>query len=474
MEHYDVVAIGSGFATSFFLAEYLRRAPASARLLVIERGPRIPHETRIERRMLPEWAGENVVRRAGDLGKQWTFTMGFGGSSNCWWGCTPRMLPADFRLRSLHGVGRDWPIDYDTLEPFYAEAEEIMQISGPDDGGPSPRSRPYPQPPHRFADADRLLKAKYPKLFFPQPTARARIGTGTRAPCCGNAVCHLCPVNAKFTIENGLPELHADPRVTLVTETQALDLDISGATARSVRVRRPDGREERLGADLVLLGANAIFNPFLMLRSGMEGHMIGRGLTEQASVRVDIDLRGVENFQGSTSITGNGWMFYDGEHRATRAACLVESWNAPDFRLEPGRWRERLNLKFIAEDLPQERNRVEVDPLQPDRPLATFHGHHDYALAALVRAPEMAAEMMDGLPVERIHPPRALAVTEGHVQCTTMMGTDPADSVVDAGLVSHRVRNLVVLGASVFPTASPANPTLTIAALSLYAARRLG
>jgi choline dehydrogenase-like flavoprotein len=473
MRRYHAVAIGSGFATSFFLHAHLRRVPANARILVVERGPLLSHETRIERRMLPDWVGEDVIRRSGDLRKQWTFTMGFGGSSNCWWGCTPRMLPADFRLREKYGVGRDWPIGYDTLEPFYAEAEEVMQISGPEDGGPYPRSTPYPQPPHRFADPDRLLKAQYPDLFFQQATARARLGTDTRAPCCGNAVCHLCPVDAKFTIGNGFAALYADPRIELAAETTALDLDIAGDTARSVRLRHRDGREEVVAADLVLLGANAIFNPFLMLRSGMRDAMLGRGLTEQASVRVEADLHGVEGFQGSTAITGNGWMFYDGAHRARHAACLVESWNAPHFRMQPGRWRERLNLKFIAEDLPREDNRVELDPDRPERPLLRFHGHADYALAALARVPEMAAEMLKALPVERIHAPRPLAPTEGHVQCTTMMGTDPADSVVDAGLVSHRVRNLVVLGSSVFPTASPANPTLTIAALSLYAARRL-
>jgi len=59
------------------------------------------------------------------------------------------------------------------------------------------------------------------------------------------------------------------------------------------------------------------------------------------------------------------------------------------------------------------------------------------------------------------------------VQCTTPMGLDPATSVVDADLRHHRVRNLLVLGASVFPTCPPANPTLTLSALSTRAARRL-
>ncbi len=63
--------------------------------------------------------------------------------------------------------------------------------------------------------------------------------------------------------------------------------------------------------------------------------------------------------------------------------------------------------------------------------------------------------------------------TEGHIQGTTPMGDDPGASVVDRHLVHHRVRNLLVLGSSTFPTCPPANPTLTIAALSLWSARQL-
>ncbi|MCB9617712.1 MAG: GMC family oxidoreductase [Sandaracinus sp.] len=50
------------------------------------------------------------------------------------------------------------------------------------------------------------------------------------------------------------------------------------------------------------------------------------------------------------------------------------------------------------------------------------------------------------------------------------MGHDPESSVIDRDLVHHRVRNLFVLGAGAFPCATPANPTLTLAALSLRAA----
>jgi choline dehydrogenase-like flavoprotein len=44
---------------------------------------------------------------------------------------------------------------------------------------------------------------------------------------------------------------------------------------------------------------------------------------------------------------------------------------------------------------------------------------------------------------------------------------------VDRYLVHHEFRNLLVLGSSAYPTASPAYPTLTVSALSLWAADHL-
>ena len=53
---------------------------------------------------------------------------------------------------------------------------------------------------------------------------------------------------------------------------------------------------------------------------------------------------------------------------------------------------------------------------------------------------------------------------------TARMGGDAKDSVVDRNLRSHDHPNLFILGSAVFPTSATANPTLTIAALSLRAA----
>ena len=47
------------------------------------------------------------------------------------------------------------------------------------------------------------------------------------------------------------------------------------------------------------------------------------------------------------------------------------------------------------------------------------------------------------------------------------MGNNPNESVVDVNLQSHDHPNLFIVGSGVFPTGATANPTLTIAALSL-------
>jgi choline dehydrogenase-like flavoprotein len=61
----------------------------------------------------------------------------------------------------------------------------------------------------------------------------------------------------------------------------------------------------------------------------------------------------------------------------------------------------------------------------------------------------------------------------GHHIGTTRMGVDPRTSVVDRDCRVHGVDNLYIAGASVFPTSSQANPTLTVVALALRLASHL-
>ena len=55
---------------------------------------------------------------------------GVGGSTIMYAAHFPRLHPSDFRVRTLDGVADDWPIDYATLEPFFAENDRMMGVSG--------------------------------------------------------------------------------------------------------------------------------------------------------------------------------------------------------------------------------------------------------------------------------------------------------------------------------------------------------
>ena len=225
--------------------------------------------------------------------------------------------------------------------------------------------------------------------------------------------------------------------------------------------------------DLIVLGANALFNPHILLRSNILHPLLGRNLHEQVSVDVNVDLDGLDNFQGSTSITGHGYMLYDGSHRAERAGCLMETFNIPFLRPEKGKWRQRLGLKFIFEDLPNESNYVKFNEANLMYPEVVYQGYSDYTQRGIDALPELLPDLLTPLPVEDYTISASVNTTESHILGTVVMGNDPADSVVDPHLIHHQIRNLLVLGGSAFPFSSPSNPTLTISALALWSAHHL-
>jgi choline dehydrogenase-like flavoprotein len=472
--HFDTVIVGSGFAGSFFLKRYLEKAPASARVLVLERGADDTNAWRLQNQRTSSIPASKVFVSVPPE-KEWFTSPGFGGNSKCWGGGGSRMMPGDFELKSLYGVGEDWPISYDDLEEHYCAAERIMSISGPADS-PMRRSQPFPLPPHRLSDPDELLKKHFPDQWFHAASARASAPTGQRGVCCATGACSLCPMDAKFTIENGLKSVYADPRVTLQLHSAVETIETRGGRVDAVTYLR-DGKEERVTADLIVLAASGLFNPHILLRSKFEHPLLGRRLTDKPTVDVVLNLKGVKGFNGSTLVTGLGYMFYEGEHRRRHAAALVEMTNSPflssgSLRMERGRWNERAILKFLFDDIPREDNRVVVHEKNPRMAETRFVGYSDYAQRAMAEVPKMIEKLGEALPIERVES-IVQASSDAHIQGTVVMGNDPATSVVDRYLMHHQFRNLMVLGSSAFVTASPTHPTLTLSAMSLWAADRL-
>lgn len=470
-EHFSTVIVGTGFASSFFLQEYLRHAGRNERILVLERGRRYDYGWKQKHQANSDISFEDsIVNRTPQ--KTWIQNLAFGGGA-CWTGTTPRMHPNDFRTRSLYGVGTDWPLSYDDLEPYYVRVEDIMGVAG-SPIGPYPRSKPYPCPPHSFNAFDELLARKYPGLHIPLPSVRSSSAETTGRPvCCSNGICSVCPITAKFQIDLHLAHVYDDPRVTLQLESEVERVDVQAGRIAGV-VYRHSGREEYIRTDMAVVGAHAIMSPFILLRSGLADKALGRYLNEQISPAFQLDLAGVDNYGGGQQVSGLGLMFLDGDFRRERPGCLIESWNVPWLRAERGRWRQRAMIKFTLEDIPSVDNHVSIATETPNKPAVHYAKYSPYMEAGLAALKGTLESLIEGLPVESYtFIPSEAIDGSAHIQGTTRMGTDPADSVVDRDLRHHSIRNLVVLGSGTFPTCQAANPTLTLSALAVRAAERL-
>ncbi len=468
---YDLIVVGTSFASSFFLKKYLERAPASARVLVLERGSLFSYANRLKERRneIPLQTDFKTFRGSyiTESNKSWMFDPNFGGCSNCWTGCVPRFMPNDFQMKSKYGVGVDWPISYNDLDSYYDEVEETMSIAGPE-VTPYPKRKAYPLPPHALSTVDKVLQKHYGNLYISQPAARATQAVGNRSMCCSSSTCDLCPVNSKFTIENSLKYLYEDQRVTLLQNSQVLTLKIENNVAKSVMVRQGEKDVEFFG-ETIALGANAIFNSHILLNSGDTLSWTGLGLSEQVGTFVSVYLNDMDNVGGSSIISANGFMMYDTPERKDYAGCLIESLGGPYIRSDVGKWRKIAIFKFVFEDLPLKENAVSVSS-DLSKPTIVYNGISDYAKKGIQNLEANVNKYFSVLPVERIEFDGYNQPTEFHICGTTRMSDTADNGVIDKNLVHHKYRNVVVLGSGAFPTITPANPTLTLSALSLLAA----
>lgn len=452
---WDAIVVGTSFAGMFFA--HGLNARKKHRILFVERGQFASHADQVKdiaRRPLESFSQTNTSGAP----KEWTATKIFGGNSNCWSACIPRQHPNDFRHGALYGRGADWPLSYAELEKFYVKAEHLMDANGGGSDAILPRSAPFPFPAHKGSAADLRMRAADPN-WFAQPTARSN--GGRRNQCCANGICTLCPVNAKFTIENSL-DLFDNDQSHYLLGFEARRVTIEAGRATGVLVRGADKSETELKGEIVALGANAISNAAILLRSGVDNPHLGRGIVEQLAQAVTYNIP-FPNYFGGTHITGHGYHFYDGAFVKDRASVLIEARNDLGLaRRERGKWLNNLRLKFIAADLPNPDNRV---TLVDDEPHITWTGHSQWAKDGLKYAVDNSQKLLP-FETEVVHVSEHFA-TEAHIQGMTPMAKTAGDGVVDPLCQVFGAKGAYAIGAGVFPNCPAANPTLTIAALGL-------
>ncbi|MBL4868707.1 MAG: NAD(P)-binding protein, partial [Pseudomonadales bacterium] len=116
---------------------------------------------------------------------------GVGGSTILYGAHFPRLHPSDFRVKSLDGVADDWPVDYDLLEPYFAENDRMMGISGLA-GDPSCPPKQPPLPPIPLGVLGETIAKGYNKLgwhWWPSDSAIISQAYGGRDKCLNLGPC---------------------------------------------------------------------------------------------------------------------------------------------------------------------------------------------------------------------------------------------------------------------------------------------
>jgi choline dehydrogenase-like flavoprotein len=522
----DVVIVGSGVAGVLAGA---RLATSGVKVLILEAGPRVERGQALDQFQralikvpespypdapyaphsyshLPE---SYYVQDGPDLFGS-TYLRQVGGTTWHWLGTCLRFIPDDFRLRSRFGVGVDWPIGYDDLEPWYCEAERELGVAGdPAADLNAPRSEPYPLPPIPLSYLDQRVAAAVAGLGYTvqaTPQARNSRPHDGRPACCGSSTCiPICPVQAKYDATVHVMQAER-AGAELVDRAVVHRIDMgSDRRVTAVYFKRPDGTEERAVGKVFVIAAHGIETPKLLLQSRNESwpmglanssDQVGRNLMDHPTqlsralageplwpYRGPLSTAGIESTRAGAwrgerpafriQFGGNGWNWSAGTPDSTVRELVQRGLRGAGLdRAIADHGARELELACMTEQLPIPENRVvpdfeKRDALGLPRPRITYR-FDEYTRRSLEPARRIHEQIFAALKSTAIAHSDDIKAS-GHVMGTYRMGVDPKQSVVDPQLRAHDHPNLFLLGSGVFPSGAASNPTLTIAALSLRA-----
>jgi choline dehydrogenase-like flavoprotein len=492
-QRFDIIIIGTG-AGGGTMAHAL--SDTSARVLVVERGDFVPQE---EENWDPEAVWKHLRYRAKE---QWldergrAFTpythYGVGGNTKFWGSVLYRLRREDFQeIEHVDGISPAWPIDYDTLEPYYDRAERLYHVRGQNGIDPTEPARgpfPYAAVPHQPEMAVIVEKLRQQGLHpSPLPLGLMRVGEDDGCILCNTCNSFACKVHAKSEADVCCvrPALNR-PNVTLWTNANATKLltDPCGRTVQAVEVERA-GEIVRVEAPLVVVACGAVNSAALLLRSKSDKHP--RGLANSSGLvgrrymaHLATMMQGFHPFRPNSTVFQKTVAINDFYLRGPRSgfplgqiqsqgrthgvmAQTVVPW-IPLWAYEA--WVSRgVDWLAMSEDLPTVDNGITVG--NDGRIHLHYRPNNLAAHRQLVaETKHMLRRVGYWLVVQHSHG----AKNTTHQCGTLVFGTDPRTSVLDPFCRTHDIENLFVVDASFFPSSAAVNPGLTIAAQALRVA----
>ena len=520
---YDVCIIGSGAAGGFMAKEL---TAAGANTILLEGGRKIdvaemnnhawPYDLpkrgfgfRHQAAMYPddiekhiEFQGDKIsVSRVRNLG----------GRTFHWNAATYRFAPNDFREWTLNGVEEDWPLTYEELAPFYDYVEQEMHVFGTRENLKHLPDGNFvaPAPPLRCAEV--FAKPRLKKLGINLIASRKAVllkSRKNRGAChyCGHCM-EVCDVRAIWSSDiTVIPEALATGQLTLRTNALAREVLVNqdGLVSGVSFIDRTTGKTEEVYAKIVVVSCASIESARLLLNSksnlfpnGLANNndIVGRylgGHSQTTFTGYLKDLVQTETWQGDgvtdhayiprfvdqhkDFVGGYGYQLNYVSRRAPQHAKQVAGFGANYKQrvrdLQPAIFQ--MGGYGKVEHRPT--NRVTTDPNKVDKfglPIPLINFAFSPTDRALFQAIVTTAEQIyDTLGTAlTLHNNPTIGGFASHEVGTVRMGKDQKTSVLNSYCQAHEVKNLFVVDGSCFTTFPEKNPTLTIAALSVRAAR---
>ena len=492
-DRYDIIIIGSG-AGGGTMAHAL--SGTGARILVLERGDFVPQEPEnwdpaAVWKHLRYRVAEHWLDREGREFRPYTHYC-VGGNTKFWGSVLYRLRREDFQaVEHADGVSPAWPIDYETLAPYYEQAECLYHVRGEHGIDPTEETRkafPYAAVPHASGMAAIVDQLRAIGLHpSPLPLGLLRPGETDGCILCNTCNSFPCKVGAKSDAETCCvrPAVQ-QPHITLWTRSLARRLvtDSSGRRVHAVEVER-NGEQIRVEAPLVVVSCGAVNSAALMLRSATDKHPHGlansSGLVgRRYMAHLATMMQGFHPFRPNATVfqktvaindfyrRGPDYPYPLGQIQSQgRTHGVMAQTVAPWIPLWAyDAWVARgVDWLVMSEDLPKEDNRVMVEA--DGRIRIHYRPNNLKAHQRLVKETKRILRRL-GFWVVVAHSHRGRNTTH---QCGTLVfGDDPRTSVLDPFCRSHDIENLFVVDASFFPSSAAVNPGLTIIAQALRVA----
>jgi gluconate 2-dehydrogenase alpha chain len=391
------------------------------------------------------------------------------------------------------------------------------------------RKNEYPTPPLKTSYLGSMFEQAAKKLgYHPFPCPASNLSETYKNPdgivrpaCayCGFCERFGCMIGAKAQPSNTLlPVLERHKNFELRTGAWVRRIVHKDGRATGIQYIGANGEEFFQPAETVILASFTLSNVRLLHLSkiGMPYNpatgkgTLGRNLTHQVTGNTrlffdkplnafmgtgSLDMR-IADFDGDHGLTGSEGILRLGTIAASSPGnrpianfgdipqgAAKSNWGS-EWKKASLEWRDRVGgIGLSGEHLAYRQNFLDLDPDYTDRfgdPLLRFTldwTDHEYkqrdfaARVAAKLAPEMGAKADPARPAGGRY--NVINYQGTHIQGGTMMGKSPETSVVNRNLQHWDIPNLWVIGASAFPHTAAPNPTLTVLALTYWAADAL-